>query len=153
MLRHNLHLCRALLLFTTPILILAFSVMSLSNMVKMGSLEHAILFHLTLTICFCTYVIGLGPIPNILCSEMFPTRARATCASICSLAFWLGGLLSAYCFPVMLSTIGLGGACGVYASMCCIILPFVYFRMPETKGLPLELIAELFKFSRHEYVQ
>ncbi|KAK3120556.1 hypothetical protein QOZ80_9AG0689870 [Eleusine coracana subsp. coracana] len=144
---------RALLLFTSPILILAFGIMSFSSIVKMGTLEYAIVFHLTLTICFCAYVIGLGPIPNILCSEMFPTRARATCASICSLAFWFGGLLSAYCFPVMLSTIGLGGACGLYALICCIVLSFVYFRIPETKGLPLELIAELFKFSRHDFVQ
>lgn len=144
---------RALLLVTTPILILSFSIMSLSNMVEMGSLEHAILFYLTLTICFCSYVVGLGPIPNILCSEMFPTRARATCASICSLSFWFGGLLSAYCFPVMLSTIGLGGACVIYAFVCCIALIFIYFRIPEPKGLPLELIAEVFKLSRHGYVQ
>ncbi|KAL6908226.1 hypothetical protein ACP4OV_002396 [Aristida adscensionis] len=143
---------RALLLATTPVLILSFSTMSLSCMVGIGSFEHAILLQLTLTICFCSYVIGLGPIPNILCSEMFPTRARATCASICSLSFWFGGLLSSYCFPVMLSTIGLGGACAIYAFVCCIALFFIYFRVPETKGLPLELIAEVFKFSRQEYL-
>lgn len=143
---------RALLLFTTPIVILSLGTMSLSNIVKMGSLAYPILFHLTLTICFCSYVIGLGPIPNILCSEMFPTRARATCASFCSLSFWFGGLLSTYCFPVMLGTIGLAGSCGVYAFVCFIVLLFVYFRVPETKGLPLELIAEVFKFSRQECV-
>ncbi|KAL6654235.1 hypothetical protein ACP70R_007700 [Stipagrostis hirtigluma subsp. patula] len=143
---------RALLLVTTPVLILSLSTISLSSTVQIGSLEHAILFHLTLTICFCSYVIGFGPIPNILCSEMFPTRARATCASICSLSFWFGGLLSSYCFPVMLGTIGLSGACGIYAFVCCIALLFIYFRVPETKGLPLELIAEVFKFSRQEYL-
>ncbi|KAL5204846.1 hypothetical protein ABZP36_009717 [Zizania latifolia] len=133
---------RALLLVTIPILILSVGTISLSNTVKMGSLAHEILFHLSLTICFCSYVVGLGPIPNILCSEMFPTRARATCTSFCSLAFWFGRLLSIYCFPVMLSTIGLSGACGVYTFVCCMVLVLVYLRVPETKGLPLELIAE-----------
>ncbi|RCV39128.1 hypothetical protein SEVIR_8G206900v4 [Setaria viridis] len=145
---------RALILATTPILMLSLSVMSLSTLVDMGSLERAILFHLALTICFCSYVVGLGPIPNILCSEMFPTKARATCVSFCSLSFWFGGLLSAYCFPVMLSTIGLGGACGIYALVCCIPLCLVYYRIPETRTLNLELIAEVFKLSRQlPYVQ
>ena len=143
-----LHLCRALILGTTPILILSLSVMSLSTLVDMGSLERAILFHLALTICFCSYVIGLGPIPNVLCSEMFPTKARATCLSFCSLSFWFGGLLSAYCFPVMLSTIGLGGACGIYALMCCIALCLIYYRIPEMTAFNLEFIAELFQNSR-----
>jgi len=139
---------RALILASTPILILSLSVMSLSTLVDMGSLERAILFHLALTICFCSYVIGLGPIPNVLCSEMFPTKARATCVSFCSLSFWFGGLLSAYCFPVMLSTIGLGGACGIYALVCCIALCLVYYRIPEMSTLNLEFIADLFKHSR-----
>ncbi|KAJ1276426.1 hypothetical protein BS78_05G213600 [Paspalum vaginatum] len=144
---------RALFLATTPILMLSLSVMSLSTMANMGSLARAILFHLALTICFCSYVVGLGPIPNILCSEMFPTKARATCVSFCSLAFWFGGLLSAYCFPVMLSTIGLGGSCGIYALVCCIPLFLVYYRIPEMKRVDLEFIAELFQLSRQEYVQ
>uniref|UniRef100_A0A0E0F7S0 Major facilitator superfamily (MFS) profile domain-containing protein n=1 Tax=Oryza meridionalis TaxID=40149 RepID=A0A0E0F7S0_9ORYZ len=141
---------RVLLLVSIPFLTLSVGAISFSNIVKMGSLPHEILFQLSLTICFCSYVIGLGPIPNILCSEMFPTRARATCASFCSLAFWFGRLLSIYCFPVMLSTIGLSGACAIYAFVCCLVLVFVYLRVPETKGLPLELIAEIFKFSRQE---
>ncbi|XP_006663052.1 monosaccharide-sensing protein 2-like [Oryza brachyantha] len=141
---------RALLLVSIPILILSVGTISFSNIVKMGSLAHGMLFQLSLTICFCSYVVGLGPIPNILCSEMFSTRARATCASFCSLAFWFGRLLSIYCFPVMLSTIGLTGACGIYAFVCCMVLLFVCLRVPETKGLPLELIAEIFKFSRQE---
>uniref|UniRef100_A0A0D9XUA4 Major facilitator superfamily (MFS) profile domain-containing protein n=2 Tax=Leersia perrieri TaxID=77586 RepID=A0A0D9XUA4_9ORYZ len=141
---------RALLLVSIPILILSLATISLSNVVEMGSLVHEIFFQLSLTICFCSYVVGLGPIPNILCSEMFPTRARATCASFCSLTFWFGRLLSIYCFPVMLSTIGLSGACGIYALVCCMVLVFVYLRVPETKGLPLELIAEIFKFSKQE---
>src|SRR5438128_937609 len=32
-------------------------------------------------------------------------------------------------------------------------LLFIYIRIPETKVLPLELISEVFKISRHEYVQ
>ncbi|XP_066340268.1 monosaccharide-sensing protein 2-like [Miscanthus floridulus] len=145
---------RVLVLATTPILILSLSVMSMSTLLNMGLFERAIVFHFALTICFCSYVVGLGPIPNILCSEIFPTKARATCVSFCSLSFWFGGLLSAYCFPVMMSTIGLGGACGIYALVCCAPLFLFYYRIPETKMLNLELIAELFKLSRQEeYVQ
>nr|CAB3492049.1 unnamed protein product [Digitaria exilis] len=108
--------------------------MSLSTLMDMRPLESAILFNLALTICFCSYVVGLGPIPYILCSEMFPTKAP-------------------YCFPVMLSTIGLGGACGIYALVCCIPLVLYYYRIPETRMLSLELIADLFRVERQRYVQ
>jgi hypothetical protein len=44
----------------------------------------------------------------------------------------------------MLNAIGLAGVFGIYAAVCCISFVFVYLKVPETKGMPLEVITEFF---------
>lgn len=44
----------------------------------------------------------------------------------------------------MLNSIGLGGIFAIYAVVCVISLVFVYLKVPETKGMPLEVITEFF---------
>jgi hypothetical protein len=63
---------------------------------------------------------------------------------MCSLAFWLGDIAVTYSLPVMLRWVGLTGVFGFYAVVCCLALAFVALRVPETKGLPLEVIIEFF---------
>lgn len=49
-----------------------------------------------------------------------------------------------YSVPVLLNSIGLARLFGVYGVACIMGLMFVYFKVPETKGIPLEIITELF---------
>ncbi|KAJ3672328.1 hypothetical protein LUZ60_007049 [Juncus effusus] len=135
---------RSLLLTTIPILILSLIVLVLSNIIQMGTIPHAILSTLSVVIYFCTFVMGFGPVPNIFCAEIFPTRVRGICIAICALTFWIGDIIVTYSLPVMLNTIELGGVFGIYAIVCCLAFVFVIFRVPETKGLPLEVISEFF---------
>jgi hypothetical protein len=39
---------------------------------------------------------------------------------------------------------GLGGVFGLYAIVCFIAWVFVFLKVPETKGMPLEVIIEFF---------
>lgn len=88
--------------------------------------------------------MGFGPIPNILCAEIFPTRVRGVCIAICALTFWIGDIIVTYSLPVMLTSIGLRGVFGIYAIVCTIAWFFVYLKVPETKGMPLEVITQFF---------
>lgn len=88
--------------------------------------------------------MGFGPIPNILCSEIFPTRVRGLCIAICALTFWIGDIIVTYSLPVMLTTLGLAGVFGIYAVVCVLSWIFVFLKVPETKGMPLEVISEFF---------
>jgi len=45
---------------------------------------------------------------------------------------------------VLLKSIGLAGVFGMYAIVCCISWVFVFIKVPETKGMPLEVITEFF---------
>nr|XP_043607222.1 monosaccharide-sensing protein 2-like [Erigeron canadensis] len=135
---------RALLLATLPVLLASLIVLVLSNIIDLGSILHAVISTISVVVYFCTFVMGYGPIPNTLCSEIFPTRVRGLCIAICALTFWIGDIIVTYTLPVLLTTIGLAGAFGIYAVVCTISWFFVYFKVPETKGMPLEVITEFF---------
>ncbi|PAN09135.1 hypothetical protein PAHAL_1G461200 [Panicum hallii] len=135
---------RSLLLWTLPVLIASLVVLVAASVVPMAAAAHAAVATGSVMVYLCCFVMGFGPIPNILCAEIFPTRVRGLCIAICSLAFWLGDIAVTYSLPVMLNCVGLTGVFGFYAVVCCLALGFVALRVPETKGLPLEVIIEFF---------
>ncbi|KAL3383251.1 hypothetical protein AABB24_002652 [Solanum stoloniferum] len=135
---------RSLLLGTIPILIIALIVLVIGSLVTMGTVAKAAISTVCVVLYFCSFVMGFGPIPNILCSEIFPTRIRGICIAICALVFWIGDIIVIYTLPVMLSSIGLAGVFGIYAIVCVISWIFVFLKVPETKGMPLEVISEFF---------
>ncbi|XP_074563247.1 monosaccharide-sensing protein 2-like [Curcuma longa] len=135
---------RTLLLATLPVLIASLFMLVLTNLVDLGTVAHAVLSTISVVVYFCCFVMGFGPIPNILCSEIFPTRVRGVCIAICSLTFWFCDIIVTYTLPVMLNTVGLASVFGIYAVVCLIALLFVFLKIPETKGMPLEVIIEFF---------
>ncbi|XP_009589979.1 monosaccharide-sensing protein 2-like [Nicotiana tomentosiformis] len=135
---------RWLLLATLPVLLASLIVLVIGNVISMGAVMHAVISTISVVVYFCTFVMGFGPIPNILCSEIFPTSVRGICIAICALTFWFGDIIVTYSLPVMLTSIGLGGVFGIYAVVCALAWVFVYLKVPETKGMPLEVITEFF---------
>ncbi|GJN19398.1 hypothetical protein PR202_gb06674 [Eleusine coracana subsp. coracana] len=135
---------RFLLLGTIPILIASLVILVVSNVIDFGTVPHAALSTVSVIIYFCCFVMGFGPIPNILCAEIFPTRVRGLCIAICAMTFWIGDIIVTYSLPVMLNAIGLAGVFGIYAVVCAVAFVFVYLKVPETKGMPLEVITEFF---------
>jgi MFS family permease len=124
------------------------------------------LFHLSsilnaaiTAICVVTYesvfCMGYGVIPNIICAEIFPTSVRGICMSICSLTFWISSLIITSVFPSMLQLLGLTGVFVLFVVGCIVSLIFVYLKVPETKGMPLEVIIEFFAIGSkpHETIE
>lgn len=136
--------CRSLLLSTIPVLILSLVILVLGSLVDMGSVANASVSTVSVVLYFCCFVMGFGPVPNILCAEIFPTRVRGLCIAICALTFWIGDIIVTYTLPVMLKSVGLAGVFGMYAVVCLISWVFVFMKVPETKGMPLEVITEFF---------
>ncbi|CAM8923937.1 unnamed protein product [Rhodiola kirilowii] len=135
---------RSLLLNTIPILILSLVILVLGSFIDLGQMINAVISTISVIVYFCCFVMGFGPIPNILCAEIFPTRVRGICIAICAVTFWMCDIIVTYSLPVMLNNIGLAGVFALYAVVCCISWVFVYLKVPETKGMPLEVITEFF---------
>uniref|UniRef100_A0A0E0CUL3 Major facilitator superfamily (MFS) profile domain-containing protein n=1 Tax=Oryza meridionalis TaxID=40149 RepID=A0A0E0CUL3_9ORYZ len=132
---------RSLLLYTIPMLIVSLIILIMVNVMNLEAMFGAILSTFGVIIYVCCFVMGFGPIPNVLCSELFPPSCRNRCMSICTLTFWIVSIIVTYAFPVMLSSIGLIGVCGIYAVVCIVSFIFVLIKVPETKGMPLAVIA------------
>ncbi|KAF3494982.1 hypothetical protein DY000_02055950 [Brassica cretica] len=135
---------RSLMLSTIPILILSLLTLVIGSLVKLGGTANALISTASVMVYLSCFVMGFGAIPNILCSEIFPTSVRGLCITICALTFWICDIIVTYTLPVMLKSLGLAGVFGIYAFVCAVAWVFVYLKVPETKGMPLEVISEFF---------
>ncbi|KAK9270591.1 hypothetical protein L1049_026173 [Liquidambar formosana] len=135
---------RQLLLTTIPVLIAALVICIIGRSVDISTMAQAVISTTCVVVYFCCFVMGYGPIPNILCSEIFPTRVRGLCIAICALVYWIGDIVVTYTLPELLTSIGLSGIFAIYAAVCVISWVFVFLKVPETKGMPLEVITEFF---------
>ena len=93
---------------------------------------------------------GLGPLPWLMMSELYPTRIRARAVSITTTVLWITAFFPVLLFPILQgwSVRLLGSVAGVfwiYAGICVLSLIFGVTLLPETKGRSLEAIAESWK--------
>ena len=99
--------------------------------------------------CTLIYIYAIGfcfswaGVPWIYCSEIFPLRIRGLCIALCTATHWLLNFVIARSVPYMITNIG-GGTYFVFASFLTVAVGFVYFCVPETKGVSLERMDALF---------
>ena len=79
-----------------------------------------------------------GPVMWVMLGEMFPNQIRGSGLAVAGLSQWGVNFLITMSFPVMLTSIGLFGAYGIYATFACLSAVFVYKMVYETRGLELE---------------
>ena len=86
------------------------------------------------------FALAMGPLPWIICSEIFPAKLRGRAMSISASSVWVACLIVAQTFPVLLKLIGPARTFWIYAACSGLAFLFVLFRFPETKGRTLEEI-------------
>ena len=99
--------------------------------------------------CTLIYIYAIGfcfswaGVPWIYCSEIFPLRIRGIGMALCTATHWLMNFVIARSVPYMITNIG-GGTYFVFASFLAVAVLFVFFFVPETRGLDMESMDELF---------
>lgn len=88
------------------------------------------------------FAMALGPIPWIVCSEIFPTRIRGRAMSVATFVIWSTCFLVAQTFPMLNDSPAIGPAktFWVYGGFSLLGLVLVIALLPETKGKTLEEI-------------
>jgi sugar porter (SP) family MFS transporter len=132
-----------------PLLFIGLITMSVS-LLAMSYVFHlpktsTILPYLSLTSMFvfvAGFAISLGPIMWLMISEVFPLKVRGRGSSLSTCVNWGSNGLVAYTFPLLLVHIGTSNTFLIYFFVSLISLAFVYFFVPETKGVSLEKIEE-----------
>jgi SP family galactose:H+ symporter-like MFS transporter len=85
------------------------------------------------------FAISLGPIVWIICSEIFPIYSRDFGIMCTTAGNWIFNAMLASIFPSMISWLG-SNAFFLFVGACILSFLFVYFFIPETKGVSLEQI-------------
>lgn len=96
----------------------------------------------------CIYIFFFattwGPVSFVVVSELYPVRVRATSMAIATSINWLSNFLISLFTPFITSVIGFKYG---YVFTGCLFISgvFVAFCVPETKGLNIEQIDELYQ--------
>lgn len=116
----------------------------------MLSIFYAFLWNQTafIVVLLCMYIIGyqigFGPIAWILVSELFPLNNRAEAVSLAISLNFSTMFLITFVFPLELAYLKEFGTFTLFAILEFLAFLFVYFSLPETRGLSLEAIESLF---------
>ena len=107
-----------------------------------GSLQLSGSAGMTALIAANAYIVAFGiswgPIVWVLLGEMFPNQMRGAALAVSGLSQWGSNFLITITFPILLGSIGLGGAYGLYAAFALISVFIVLAIVHETKGKTLE---------------
>ncbi|KAJ1646896.1 hypothetical protein LPJ64_001640 [Coemansia asiatica] len=90
------------------------------------------------------YAVGLGNVPWLIQSEIFAQGIRSKAGSLATATNWVSNFIISVTFLTMTLHITASGTFWLYASILLIGLVFVFFMVPETKGLKLEDVQKLF---------
>jgi sugar porter (SP) family MFS transporter len=82
--------------------------------------------------------ISWGPVMWVMLGEMFPNQIRGSGLAVAGAAQWTSNFLITVTFPILLASIGLAGAYGLYTIAAVISVYFVLRYVHETRGKELE---------------
>ena len=95
--------------------------------------------------CFISgFSLGLGPIPWLIMSEIFPTKVRGVASGIATQVNWLCAFIVIKFYDDMESSMHSYGTYWFFAAVCFLCVIYVFVFLPETKGKTLEEVEELF---------
>ncbi|MEM8628907.1 MAG: sugar porter family MFS transporter [Chlamydiota bacterium] len=96
----------------------------------------------TMMIYILGFSIGLGPIMWVIMSEVFPLKFRALGASVATSSNWAANFLVTATFLPILESLGAASTFFLYFCLTLLSLLFIFFYVPETKGVSLEAIEK-----------
>jgi len=82
--------------------------------------------------------ISWGPVMWVMLGEMFPNQIRGSGLAVAGAAQWTSNFLITVTFPMLLGSIGLAGAYGLYTVAAVVSVYFVLRYVHETRGKELE---------------
>ena len=95
-----------------------------------------------LFVFIASHAIGQGAVIWVFISEIYPNHLRTAGQSFGTSTHWVLAAIIPSLVPVLFASIGAGVVFAIFAFMMVLQLLFVYFWMPETKGVSLESLSQ-----------
>ena len=112
-----------------------------TSSVTVGSLLGLVIVYIL------AFAMAMGPIPWVLCSEIFPAKMRGRAMSVATFSIWLACFIVVQTSPALMR-LSPAAAFFLYGACSLATFLFVLFVIPETKGKSLEEIEK--SWQRHD---
>ncbi|XP_012440485.1 inositol transporter 4 isoform X1 [Gossypium raimondii] len=90
-----------------------------------------------------SYSPGMGTVPWIVNSEIYPLRYRGIGGDLAAVSNWISNLMVSLTFLSLTKALGSAGTFFLFGGVCVIGFSFIYWLVPETKGLPIEEVEKM----------
>jgi MFS family permease len=92
----------------------------------------------SIMVFIASFAISLGPIPQLLGTELFPRRVRGHAISIAVMSNWIFNLIVVYTFLDLTTLVSHAGTFAIYGCFGIGALFFILKSVQETKGCPID---------------
>jgi sugar porter (SP) family MFS transporter len=127
---------------------IVFALVAALGLAVLSGTARLVVIMIGLDFFIASFAIGVGGTGWTLQGEVFPTAVRGQAAAFCAMIDWLANFALIEVFPVWQNAISLGGVMVCFAALAFLAIVFVYRFLPETKGLPVEEIVQVFERQR-----
>uniref|UniRef100_A0A0D9W727 Major facilitator superfamily (MFS) profile domain-containing protein n=1 Tax=Leersia perrieri TaxID=77586 RepID=A0A0D9W727_9ORYZ len=90
-----------------------------------------------------SYSPGMGTVPWIVNSEIYPLRFRGVCGGIAAVANWVSNLIVTQTFLSLTKALGTSATFFLFCAVSAFALVVIFFTVPETKGLQFEEVEKM----------
>jgi sugar porter (SP) family MFS transporter len=129
---------------------IVFALVAALGLAFLSGTARLVVIMIGLDFFIASFAIGVGGVGWTLQGEVFPTAVRGQAAAFCAMVDWLANFALIEVFPVWQNAISLAGVMVCFAGLALAAIAFVYWFLPETKGLPVEEIVRIFERQRPE---
>ncbi|KAK2437946.1 Fibroblast growth factor 3 [Trifolium repens] len=86
---------------------------------------------------------GMGTVPWVINSEIYPLRYRGICGGMASTAVWVSNLIVSQSFLTLTQVLGVAWTFMLFGFVAFVAIFFVIVFVPETKGVPIEEVEKM----------
>ncbi|XP_027332964.1 probable inositol transporter 2 [Abrus precatorius] len=86
---------------------------------------------------------GMGTVPWVVNSEIYPLRYRGVCGGMASTTVWISNLIVSQSFLSLTQTVGTAWTFMMFGIVAVVAIFFVIIFVPETKGVPMEEVEKM----------
>ncbi|GJR39681.1 inositol transporter 4 [Tanacetum coccineum] len=104
---------------------------------------------LVMALYIISYAPGMGTVPWVVNSEIYPLRYRGFGGGTAAVANWTSNLIVSQTFLTLTQTLGTPGTFLLFAGFSVLGLIAIYFLVPETKGLQFEEVEKMLEKGSH----
>nr|TKW31734.1 hypothetical protein SEVIR_2G125200v2 [Setaria viridis] len=90
-----------------------------------------------------SYSPGMGSVPWLINSEVYPLRFRGACGGVAAVANWASNLLVTQTFLSLTQALGTAGTFILFCGVSAAAFLLLFLLVPETKGLQFEEVEQM----------